>query len=1370
MAGASTGGVASASKRGAAGAQGQGPPGLMACTPMVPPRSWLSRLSLDWIGGVIWKMHRGTFNEADWPQLDPNFSSEVVAKQALLLWEKELANPKGQSAAHTIAREVKTGSVRHVLWQLIGGRVILGFSLAALRGALEQGLLPLLVRECLLVATGTSVAMGRIMALAIPIVLCRIAELTTESWAFNMLLEECCPIGSAAVSALVLHKAGSAQASVPEAKGLGPQVLLGVDLPRFLGRLPLTVMAASSIGGFTSGIVLMFVLLGPVPAALGLAWVLLLVGVATFMRGRQTMAERPMSEVTAGRMKVLSTMLSTIRGVKLFAWEDRYFESLSRLREKELHYILRLNCWWFSGSVVGKAVPITTPLIAFASFAMLGNQMSLADVFAANTIFVQFRRNVDTLAIGVSIMKTFSLTLERVQNYMNLPEQPPRRALQWDPSVKQAPVAVVPSGQITYTAREGDQAATRGFSLDLGLEGVCIRPGELVAVCGRVGQGKSTLLGAIAGALADCCRLEGGAADAACVADLAYVPQKAFVLSGTIRENLVMCESSGTLKNSQQGSLDDRIVGALLATALAADISGLPNGLSEEVGERGTTLSGGQQARVNLARALIREPQLLVADDPLAAVDSKVALTLFCSIRRFIAAEPDRRAAVLAVNQSYLLKNFDRVIFVDEGRIVGQGTFDQLCAQCPAFTRFMAGIELVVIAPSNWSPKPIADGSIGGAAATARQSCRQMVLESSTPEAIARGRGQLLKVEAVPNGQEVPLFVWLRYAKLAGAWTAAAMIFAQALTWVCQGTRDWWLVVWSEASEAGEDAGYYIGVYAALCGSQMLLHVLGAILTIKGCIKASRTLHSESLSRLLRAPVSFFEETPMGRLMSRFGTDLSQLDTQVSVFLESAVQMVLMLLMFAAAVTVRLPWMLPAFVWSTICFWFPCKAGFRTRLAAKRLGNAAMGPLFSNLAEMEQGRALIRAMDLHQFFFARHCSFHDETSRFNTLGVSTMNFGRFAVDASNVLLTGVVAAALLAAGIERGDASVALSYTIFFGMFLLICNMVFSQIFTWGSNVERMLDIMHGNMPEEVGMAQISSEKNVQGGALEKLLNGEGAIEFREVSLRYREGLPLALHSLSLKIPGGTRVGIIGRTGAGKSTFISCLFRLVDRPLLTGTILLDGIDTHSLDLKSLRRAISMIPQDPVLMDGTVRFNLDPFDEFSDDALAKSLAAAYLPALKLDVSVASEGSLSAGERQLLCFARALLLRRRVLVADEPTASIDMRTDALVQDLLRDAFAGSTVLTVAHRIQTILDYDRILVMDKGKLAEDGPPGELLRRPSSLFAQYLAAGRDGNAPGSEETGASSPAISPAARPGSSCTPSARQLFSALSFNGAE
>jgi ABC-type multidrug transport system fused ATPase/permease subunit len=253
-------------------------------------------------------------------------------------------------------------------------------------------------------------------------------------------------------------------------------------------------------------------------------------------------------------------------------------------------------------------------------------------------------------------------------------------------------------------------------------------------------------------------------------------------------------------------------------------------------------------------------------------------------------------------------------------------------------------------------------------------------------------------------------------------------------------------------------------------------------------------------------------------------------------------------------------------------------------------------------------------------------------------------------------------------------------------------------------------------------------QEKVGGKTFDDLWPARGEIEFRNVSLRYRQGAPLILQGLNIRIAAGERCGIVGRTGAGKSSLVTCLFRLVDSTLLGGEIYLDGQDTNQVSLNTLRRGLAMIPQEPVLMEGTARKNLDPFEEFDDIDLNKALQSAYLSHVGLNSMVVGSGvALSAGEQQLLCFARVLLLRRRVIVMDEPTAAIDPQTDAKIQTLLRQSFHGASVLCVAHRLQTILDYDRILVMADGCVAEEGPADVLLKRSGSLLSQFHNAATD-------------------------------------------
>eukprot|EP00746_Dinoflagellata_sp_MGD_P016248 gnl/MRDRNA2_/MRDRNA2_136604_c0_seq1.p1 gnl/MRDRNA2_/MRDRNA2_136604_c0~~gnl/MRDRNA2_/MRDRNA2_136604_c0_seq1.p1 ORF type:complete len:553 (-),score=76.95 gnl/MRDRNA2_/MRDRNA2_136604_c0_seq1:38-1672(-) len=508
-------------------------------------------------------------------------------------------------------------------------------------------------------------------------------------------------------------------------------------------------------------------------------------------------------------------------------------------------------------------------------------------------------------------------------------------------------------------------------------------------------------------------------------------------------------------------------------------------------------------------------------------------------------------------------------------------------------------------------------------------------------------------------------------------------------------------------------------MYSLFCFAQFFFHVICAVLTVVGVARASRTLHQVCIEKFLNAPLRYFEETPSGRLLSRFGTDLSQIDSLVCVYLEEMVGFSFNLLMLGIVIIIRNPFMLPFLTVASVAFWIPCVAGFRTRAKARKLANAAMGPLFSNLTEMQAGRSnIIRVMDLGSFFTERHYEFQDAQTCYNHIGMETMNFGRFAVDLSNTVLVSVAVATCLLSDTSPQNTGIILSYSILFGKLSQLCNSTFSQLFTWGVNLERMLELMEGSLPQE----------QVGGKTFDDLWPARGEIEFRNVSLRYRQGAPLILKGLNIRIAAGERVGIVGRTGAGKSSLVTCLFRLVDSTLLGGEIYLDGLDTCQVSLTTLRRGLAMIPQEPVLMEGTARKNLDPFEEFDDLHLNKALQSAHLGHVNLDSTVVGSGmALSAGEQQLLCFARVLLLQRRVIVMDEPTAAIDPQTDAKIQTLLRQSFHGASVLCVAHRLQTVLDYHRILVMSDGCVAEEGPAEVLLKRPGSLLSQFHNAAKD-------------------------------------------
>lgn len=543
-----------------------------------------------------------------------------------------------------------------------------------------------------------------------------------------------------------------------------------------------------------------------------------------------------------------------------------------------------------------------------------------------------------------------------------------------------------------------------------------------------------------------------------------------------------------------------------------------------------------------------------------------------------------------------------------------------------------------------------------------------------------------------------------------------------ACAYTFMGLSDRWLAQWVMEAHGGAgsaaSSGGYAGVYLGLSLGYLVMMLLASFFFNEGSAHAGKALHCECLSHILHAPVSWFEETPSGRIISRFSTDLSLVDMQLIRMSDALVQFTLTLVVVVVMICIIVPLIIPAVVLAMAAFYLQYVAADRSQREIKRLANNAMSPVLTNVAEVIHARTLIRVMGYDDFFHRRHCGFADEFIRLNHLSSTVQNWSMLCGSLISSLITALTAVIVLAEAhrYEPTLAGLALTYSYLLPYFMMQYTSILGTVKVCLTALERLLEYRGEAVPQEapwelLGDAGIGANK----------WPSEGAVEFKDVVLVYRPGLPPALRGVSFCIAGGERVGVIGRTGAGKSSLMVLLFRVCEAT--SGQVLIDGVDVASVGLQTLRKRLTVVPQEPLLMAGTVRANLDPFGWHTDPELAEALYAAGLGKDLLDSEVGDSGrSISAGEAQLVSFARTLLRRTKVVVMDEPTSNIDAATDEKVQRVVRSAYAGSTLLTVAHRLETVIDGDRILVMDAGQVAEFAPAAELLADPKSHLSRLV------------------------------------------------
>eukprot|EP00471_Norrisiella_sphaerica_P008681 CAMPEP_0184506154 /NCGR_PEP_ID=MMETSP0113_2-20130426/53352_1 /TAXON_ID=91329 /ORGANISM="Norrisiella sphaerica, Strain BC52" /LENGTH=1408 /DNA_ID=CAMNT_0026895859 /DNA_START=1010 /DNA_END=5236 /DNA_ORIENTATION=+ len=976
----------------------------------------------------------------------------------------------------------------------------------------------------------------------------------------------------------------------------------------------------------------------------------------------------------------------------------------------------------------------------------------------------------------------------------------------------------------------GTRYSSSNVSWTLRNIGLNVPRGTKVAIVGSVGSGKSSLLHGLLGDLVTSAQTKVSRTQSC-----GWVPQKAYVLSATIRDNILMGRPFD----------QKRFDWAIWAAAMTRDLSLLPHGISTEIGERGTTLSGGQQQRLAIARAIYGMPDLLVMDDPLAAVDSRVSETIFercvqdyvkteeeCNMRegkdeedtagmgpdndqlrgkrgarqsaagasdeskkikrgeseidvnRMLSGRQQRRSVVMALNQVHFLDRFDWVVCLENGSIVDQDSYHNMVKRGhPGFMKLLSsqqgtrnddldekclesgaleekylskernGEDYVEAKLEGCQEKGCQQTQKGSDAETEKEkrkeTCqrtqqRQANSDSVTimgveeekepstgPEMQDKRRchknekaagaeeaegGKLVEDEKVQQGA-VTSDVIVTYIKSMGVSFVVLCAVVLCLAYAAFVFNDVWLAMWaSESPESRSRNLFFIGIYIASSIGHVALILLMSCLMAIGGVRASHVLHKQILERVIKAPTKWFQETPSGRIMSRFSSDLSVVDVRLALFIDNYLQIGAIIFVLLATMCVTIPPVTGFVAIGMSLYSLQVLAVDRSNREVRRIVNNAMSPLLTNFSETAHGRLLTQTMGLQSYFLDRHLKFTDKFTSASLASYALISWGRHASNVSSFIIS--LATALLVI-LQRdlyteAQVSLALTYAFLVPYFLMVQSMNASFISVGFTSLERVLEYKSHEIPQE-------KEWRRKDDPTPDVWPLKGQIEFDEVALVYREGLPPAIKGVSFAIKAGKTCGVVGRTGAGKSSLVVSLFRIVERS--GGRILVDGKDIGTLGLQTVREALSIIPQQPLLLQGTVRHNLDPFDECSEKEIQQALVDVGLSPSIVDSEVGPGGSyLSAGERQLISFGRALLSKAKIIVMDEPTANIDINTDDQIQRIVREKFKGSTIITIAHRLSTIIDYDMVLVMDAGKVAEYGPAAQLLQLPEGILTSMV------------------------------------------------
>uniref|UniRef100_A0A8C7J3I6 ABC-type glutathione-S-conjugate transporter n=1 Tax=Oncorhynchus kisutch TaxID=8019 RepID=A0A8C7J3I6_ONCKI len=1010
--------------------------------------------------------------------------------------------------------------------------------------------------------------------------------------------------------------------------------------------------------------------LGP-SALAGIATVILIFPLNGFIAKKRSKLQVQMKFMD-GRIKLMNEILNGIKILKFYAWEKAFLEQVLGYREKELKALKKSPC-------PNHAYLFLSPQIAFAMFGVYvliddKNVLDAQKVFVSMALINILKTPLSQLPFAMSTTMQAIVSLKRLGKYLCSEELK-------DDNVAKAPLStgvLIDNGTFSWT-KEGPPCLKR--------INVRVPQGSLVAVVGHVGSGKSSLLSAMLG------ETEKRSGSVSIKGSVAYVPQQAWIQNATVQDNV-------TFGREKQKTWYQRV---LDACALLPDLEILPAGDSTEIGEKGLNLSGGQKQRVSLARAVYRKADVYLLDDPLSAVDAHVGQHIFDKVIGPKGVLRDKTRVLVTHGMSFL-PQADLILVLVDGEITESGSYQELLSRHGAFADFIHTFA------SNDRKESVTE--------TAAQRGRTSLL--------TRRVCQFLATDCLSFLPQVRLEMYMEYFKTIGMAFIIPIVFLYAFQQGASLAYNYWLSLWADepiVNGTQVDTDMKLAVYGAL-GFAQGIAIFGTTVAISvGGIIASRHLHMDLLKNVLHSPMSFFETTPSGNLLNRFAKEIDAIDCMIPDGLKMMLGYLFKLMEVCIIVMLATPFAAVVILPLAILYAFVQSFYVATSCQLRRLESVSRSPIYTHFNETVQGASVIRAFgEQHRFIVQAN-----KRVDFN----QTSYFPRFVATrwlAVNLEFVGngvVLAAAILSVmgkdTLSPGIVGLAVSHS------LQVTGILSWIVRSW-TDVEN--NIVSVERVKEYADTAKEAVWTVEGSSLPLAWPQTGTIEFQDYGLQYRKGLDWALKGITLKIQEREKVGIVGRTGAGKSSLALGIFRILEAA--KGAIYIDGVNIAEIGLHDLRSRITIIPQDPVLFSGSLRMNLDPFDTYTDEEIWSSLELAHLKNFvsnlpdKLNYECSEGGeNLSLGQRQLVCLARALLRKTKILVLDEATAAVDLETDTLIQSTIRQQFEDCTVLTIAHRLNTIMDYTRVIVMDKGHISEMDSPTNLISNRGQFYHMCREAG---------------------------------------------
>ncbi|XP_014296337.1 probable multidrug resistance-associated protein lethal(2)03659 [Microplitis demolitor] len=1309
----------------------------------------LNALTFSWVLKIFWEGYKRDLEITDLHRPLKEHKSSILGDKLAAAWDTEVQQYNGNvkskkepdrsfSTAKVKHKKGKTPSLQRALIKVFGARIALyGVALAIMELVLRM-LQPVALARLLRFFTSSDVSKTEAFLYAGGVILCSAVNILVAHPYMMAILHMGMKLRVACCS-LIYRKSLKLSRTALGETTVGQAVnLLSNDVNRF--DVAVIFIHYLWIGPVETIIItyLMYLEVG-VAAIIGVASLLMFIPLQGWLGKKSSTLRLRTAIRTDERVRLTNEIISGIQAIKMYTWEHPFSNLIENARKREMRVVRYTS---FIRGVIMSFIMFTTRLSLFLTILayVLSDKQITAETVFMLTAYYNILRQTMTVFFpqGITQVAEASVSIKRLQNFLlydeietsnndnvdndqkknkknsqknNISSNDKDKKEDTDESLENLNEGSITLDNVYAKWLDSDHEDTlKGINIH-------IKPGQLVAVVGQVGSGKTSLLNAILKELP----AHTGSIDVG--GKIAYASQEPWLFAGSVRQNILFGRPWDARKY-------DKVV---KVCQLKRDFSLFPYGDKTIVGERGVSLSGGQRARINLARAVYSDAPIFLLDDPLSAVDAHVGKHMFeeC-VEKYL----NGKTRILVTHQIQFLSNVEKIIVMKDGAIIAEGSYNKLVEMGVDFGRLLDS------APREDAEDMLA---LSGSRSNSRHASVTSLSSFMTNETTGQAQAEPEEVAEMRTRGSIGGHVYSSYFKAGGN---CCLIFMVIVLFVgaqlAASGGDFFVAFWVNLEQdnsnnftfsnllrnssgvniektsgiSEQDRYICIYIFTALTVLTVVITLMRSFAFFELCVRASKRLHDTMFRSISRATMRFFNTNTSGRVLNRFSKDMGAIDELLPIAMIDCIQIGLSLIGIIVVVSSASEWLLIPTAIIGVIFYGLRVIYISTSRSIKRLEGITRSPVFNHLSATLQGLPTIRSFNAEEVLtkeFDHHQDLH--SSAWYIFIASSRAFGFWLDIFCLIYIACVTMSFLLLSDDEHktfkgGNVGLAITQSI--GL---------TGMFQWGmrqsaevenqmTSVERVLE--YTNIESEPALESLPEKKPKDDWP------SRGKVEFKRVYLAYSPLEPPVLRNLNFTIEPREKIGIVGRTGAGKSSLIAALFRLAE---IEGNIEIDGVDTGEIGLHDFRAKISIIPQEPFLFSGTLRRNLDPFEQYPDSILWSALEDVELKEMGLEGHVNEGGTnLSVGQRQLVCLARAIVRNNKVLVLDEATANVDPRTDEFIQKAIRRKFADCTVLTIAHRLNTVMDSDRILVMDAGSAVEFDHPHILLQNEDGYLSKMV------------------------------------------------